>query len=76
VSGNFIHYKHAYFYALAMLLDVEIPSLELSDRSVEAAFALASAVADGPYVEQMDREDNAEEEEMKLEWDEQLEPLP
>ena len=41
VSGDLDSYKNAYLYALAILLDVDIPSLSLSDRAAEVAFGLA-----------------------------------
>ena len=37
VSSDLDSYKNAYLYALAILLDVDIPSLNLSDRAAEAA---------------------------------------
>ena len=40
VSGDFTQYVNAFLYAVAITLDLEIPSLSLSDRAAEAAFNL------------------------------------
>ena len=42
VSADFNQYKYSFLYALAMLWSIEVPTMELSDRASEAAFALVS----------------------------------
>ena len=44
VSSELDAYKNAYMYVLAIILDVDIPSLNLSDRAAEAAFGLAEVL--------------------------------
>ena len=42
VTSDLVNYQNAFLYALALLWEVEVPQLELSDRAAQAAFALAT----------------------------------
>ena len=44
VKGDFSVYRNAFLFALAILLDVEIPMLDLSTEQAEAAYGLVAAV--------------------------------
>jgi hypothetical protein len=82
VSNDFNQYKLAWLYALAMVLGVDVPVLELSDRASDAAFAL-SGVLSGTAAERGAREEPAPApggpetpEDVQMEWDEPSLPLP
>ena len=44
MSSDLDAYKNAYLYALAILLDVDIPSLNLSGNAADAACGLAEVL--------------------------------
>jgi hypothetical protein len=48
VKPDFQHYKHAFLFAMAIVLEVEIPLLELDGKEAEAAYALVQALEDHP----------------------------
>ena len=91
VSGDIGQYRNSFLFALALLWEVEVPTLELGDKASESAFALAQFFAEACSEEaEMHGEDqaqatqkkqeNATEEdkpaEAPMEWDEVLLPLP
>ena len=43
VTEDFVQYKSAFLYALAMVWEVELGNLSLTDRASEAAFNLVQA---------------------------------
>ena len=79
IAAEVSSYRDAWLYALSMHFNVDVPSLELSDRSSEAAFALASLLSgeeedeeEPPREAQQHDEESEEETEVQLSWDEQL----
>ena len=87
VTSEFLEYQNAFFYALALLWEVEVPQLELSDRAAQAAFALATYFQSGEAPHQFglppvvsatgkDQPHEEEQEDIVMEWDEPLLSLP
>jgi hypothetical protein len=78
VKQNIAEYKNAFLFALSLLFEVDVPSLELSDAAAQAAFGFVRAVSapagrapgapTGPTEEPQEQE--------TLEWDEPLVLLP
>ena len=65
-------------YAHVMMLDVDIPSLNLFTRKAGAAFGLGEVLGGQDKLATLlaTLPANEEDEEMKLEWDEELAELP
>ena len=82
VKKEFQEYRNSFLFALCMLLDIEVPVLELSESAAEAAFAFVGLLAargttEGRAQDSAKDEPMAEaEEDHSLEWDEQCVLLP
>jgi hypothetical protein len=83
VQSQFSQYRDCWLYSLALLYEVEVSHLDLCDKSSDAAFALCALLAQymgSPGLPQQAEEDANEEDDQespsRLEWDEQLAPLP
>lgn len=85
VSSNFLEYRNAFLYSLAVVWSVDVPQMELSDRAAQAAFAIAqciqsppAGVASRPFGSEVpqDVEATPQDGEVCMEWDEPSLPLP
>ena len=86
VSSDFKEYRNAWLYALTMMWGIDVETLQLSDRSAEAAFSLAAVLAgeNGPAGGGAAAEQEGakppqapeEEEDLVLAWEEVEESLP
>jgi hypothetical protein len=87
VAAEVSSYRNSWLFALAMVHNVEVGGLDLSDRASEAAFALASLISQPEqWLEQpsaVPKNSSPEEEDAKpedaidgMDWDEPEEPLP
>ena len=82
VAATISAYRDAWLFALSVVLDVEVAGLDLTDRSSEAAFALASVIQGDQEREKTPQEELAAgaatgqaEEETAFEWEEEPEEL-
>ena len=48
VKPDFKHYKNAFLFAMAIILEIEIPLMELDGKEAEAAYAMVQALEDTP----------------------------
>ncbi len=77
VAATISAYQDAWLFALLVVLDVEVAGLDLTDRSSEAAFALASVIQGDQEPENAQKEEHAagtataagEEETTQFEWE-------
>ena len=80
VTSDFSMYRAAFLFSLALILGVEVPELNLTDRAAEAAFGLAHVFGQDPNSSPEEPQTEPQEEDVGqstfLSWDEPLEPLP
>ena len=70
VTADFKQYVNAWLYGLALLWNVEITELTLSDPAVEAAFRLASVCGQAEWSMDEDEGEELDHEPVVLDWDE------
>ena len=78
VTADFKQYINAWLYCLALVWNVEVAELTLSDPAAEAAFRLASVCSQsGDWsMDEDEAEGDEEQEVVVLDWDEQLAKCP
>ena len=78
VSTDPKDYLHAWLFALSMVWQVDVPEMALSDRASEAAFMFMEAITGQqptPAAEAQPSMQLVPEEDMRLDWEEEVEPL-
>ena len=78
VKSQIEPYRDTWLYCLALLLGVDLPTVDLPGDCAEAAFALAHHYdnREDQAHEQVDDTDGESEDELTFPWDEQCLPLP